>query len=260
LPASPAALAAEANVKQIYEKDKEALSTSYTPKIEAHIYCALMLEAVIAAVSSYDLHQHAKDEKNADIKEDYERSSGIHARYAFQTACIATEAGANTLLEATANMSKSLYSDMEKLKTLNKYEVYALVNGTPLDRGSKIYEMMKSVISRRNNFIHPKRVQVPVWDVVNMNVEIAKGAAVCEVPALDFLGPHNAIPMVAAILRFLSWVVCDMCGHTVQEGADRLSRRYRVNDDSLFIANEDLGYDIRSFGVTDRRDSERGTA
>lgn len=226
------------------------LSDSQPLKIEAHYYGAIMLEAITAAVSSFGLLEQAKTENNPHAKLECDRSSGIYARYAFQTACIAAEAGANALLESAANMGKSLYNDLENLKTLNKYEVYALVNGTPLDRGSNIYSAMKSVISHRNKFFHPKRVQVSLADHGRLNSDIAKSTVSCSVPALDLLGPHNAIPMVADILKFIAWVVCDTCKHTEQEGAGLLSRGIGVTTGDLISANRDMGYDIRSFGLS----------
>jgi len=213
-------------------------------EVETHYYCGIMLEAVTAAVAAHDWVAQAAAEGDTASGYECHQNSGILARYAFMTACIAAEAGANALLEAAPSVRSSLYRDLEKLQTLNKYEVYALVNGTPLDRGSEAYRRMKIVLQRRNAFFHPKRVRMPL----NAFERGHNGGGAGPL-ALDVLGPDAALPMVADILHFVAWVVCDTCGHAVRDGASKLSRGIQLTTVDLCRANEELGFDVRSFGI-----------
>src|SRR5262245_29195615 len=117
-----------------------------------------MIEAVHAVVSSHDWIEHAATDCSDDDVAEYDcrMNAGIMARYGFLTACIAVECGANALLESAPGVGKSLYEDLEKLGTLNKFELFALLRGNPLDRGCDIFGKMKEVWKLRNDFFHPK--------------------------------------------------------------------------------------------------------
>lgn len=216
--------------------------------VEANYYCGIMSEAVTAAVAAHDWIAQATAEGDTASGHECQQNSGILARYAFMTACIAAEAGANALLETAPNVRSSLYRDLERLQTLNKYELYALVNGTPLERGAEAYRRMKIVVKGRNDLFHPKRVRVLLTSFGRRQ----RGGVVPL--ALDVLGPDCALPMVADILQFVAWVVCDTCGHPVRQGASKLSRGIQVTTPDLYRASEELGFDIRSFGISGRED------
>jgi hypothetical protein len=95
--------------------------------VAAHYYCGMMLEAVDSVVHAHHSEREAKRRGDEDSLSEYEllRIAGPHARYGFLTACFAAEAGANALLESLPDISQSLVSDLEQLKTINKFEVSA---------------------------------------------------------------------------------------------------------------------------------------
>jgi len=76
----------------------------------------------------------------------------INSRFAFMMACLALESGANALIESSPNISSALYQDFEKLRTISKYELFALLRGKPLDRGDAIYNQVIKVVALRIKF------------------------------------------------------------------------------------------------------------
>jgi hypothetical protein len=222
--------------------------------VPVHAYNAIMMEAVHSAYSAHQWRSASSCESDrGDTLSAYEcgTNAGIAARYAFCTACIAAEAGANALLRSTPGISTSLYRDLEKLQTLNKYEVFALVHQLPLDRSNDIYGKMKTVVGLRNDFFHPKQAMVELADTESgIREETVSGRILPA--ALDFLDPRHAIPIVGDILRFISWVVFDTCKLSLKDGAEALSPRVSGSYTAVISqAHEELGYDIRSFGRTE---------
>lgn len=219
-------------------------------KMSASYYSSHMLESVEAVYLSYLWSQEQSRLEDEGTSEAYDAgvSSGIFARYAFFTACIAIESGANALLEQSPGVGKSLYRDLEKLTILNKFELFALLHKKPLDRGADIYGKMKEVVGLRNSFFHPKETWVELSDQEPRGI-IDRRAGGREYPtALDFLDCAHALELVGDMLRFAAWVPIDVCGISVQESARMISRGVVSTTATLRTMESDFGYDIRSFG------------
>ena len=107
-----------------------------------------MQEAVDSIMYSHRLEVEAKRMGDEDSLDHYElmSSAGIHGRYGFLTACFAAEAGANALLESLPQIGKSLVDDLEKLKTINKFDSFAFVQGKPQDRGNDFLNLILMTI------------------------------------------------------------------------------------------------------------------
>ncbi|WP_417547295.1 hypothetical protein [Marinobacter segnicrescens] len=72
------------------------------------------------------------------------------------SACLSIEALANCCLESMA-LSGKLGNDFDKLTPLGKIDLYLLSrNGTTLDRGEYPVQIAKKLISKRNDFVHPR--------------------------------------------------------------------------------------------------------
>src|SRR5262249_46461369 len=157
----------------------------------------------------------------------------------------AVECGANALLESAPGVGKSLYEDLEKLGTLNKFELFALLRGNPLDRGCDIFGKMKEVWKLRNDFFHPKAKELEfVPGQPDRFVERSIGNRNYPT-ALDALEYVHAVALVGDILRFVSWVLFDVCRFSVTDGGRRISRGITESTGLLVRARDQLGYDIR---------------
>jgi hypothetical protein len=222
--------------------------------VAAHYYCGMMLEAVDSIMHAHRLEVEAKRIQDEDSLAYYDlmSSAGIHGRYGFLTACFAAEAGANALLESLPQIGKSLAEDLEKLKTINKFEVFALVLGKPLDRGNDLYKRMLQTIRLRNDFFHPKETKVEF-----ASARETAGPQIIERPSgsrsyptsLDFFEPKHGIDLIRDILAFVAWAVFDTCGLSLEEGSRKLSRGIQSTTGVLMEAQDELKYDLRSFGV-----------
>lgn len=218
--------------------------------VAAHFYCGLMVEAVHAVVSSHDLNQQALrfDHEGSSAAYEYCAQAGMMARYGFLTGCIAVESAANAILEGTPGICKSLYADLEKLSTLNKFDVFALVQGKPLDRGCDTYAKMKDVWKLRNDFFHPKERLLHLSSEPPYSI-LERASGTRNYPnALDVLEPAHAIALIGDMLRFLAWVVFDTCGMSLQDGARLLSRGMVLVTAPLVMTAKTFSYDLRSLG------------
>jgi len=222
--------------------------------VQAHYYCGMMLEAVHAVVHADDLINSASNLENDVLeKGDLLQAAGIYGRYGFFTACFAAEAGANALLEQIPKVSSSLVEDLEQMKTLNKFEIFALANGKALNRGDNRYEKMRQAIKIRNRFVHPKKTSVEIGsgtDVLASSPTKGEGNGRTYPAALDFFKPLEAIALIRDILQFISWVVFDTCGYSLSKGARLLSRGVQSTTGELYLAHNRLNFDVRSFGIT----------
>jgi hypothetical protein len=73
----------------------------------------------------------------------------------------------------------------------------------------------------------------------------------CSYPtSLDFFEPKHAVDLVRDILAFISFVVFDTCRLSIGEGSRRLSRGIQSTTAVLTIAESELRYDLRSFGIS----------
>ncbi len=222
---------------------------SESPSYEGHVYSALMYDAILAALQANSWLSRVRAERDFATRGAYGATACTYARFAFFMACVAAESGANALLESAEGMSRSLYRDLEKLQTLNKYEVYCLANRTALDRSASTYGRMKSVLKLRNRFFHPKRVRVPSSPVGSSCGASRFVLDTSKEPVLDLLMPDQAIAMVADVLKFVAWVVFDLCHHSADDGRRLLSGEMHVLSDDLSQAQREFGFDLRSLGV-----------
>jgi hypothetical protein len=190
-------------------------------ELVADSYCAHMVEAVHAIVHASDIRQMWELHDNPGSAEWYDlaEESMMLAKYGFLLACIATEAGANSLLKNTCNLPTALYSDLEKLQTLNKFELFALVNGTPLDRGRNEYARMLQVVKLRNEFFHPKRAVITIENSPDERSAQPLPGGRAYPSALEAVESNSAKAIVADALSFVSWVIFDTCKLKAADGA-----------------------------------------
>jgi hypothetical protein len=222
--------------------------------VAAHYYSGMMLEAVDSIMHAHRLEVEAKRIQDDDSLANYDLMSnaGVYGRYGFLTACFAAEAGANALLESLPQISKSLVEDLEKLKTINKYEVFALVLSKPLDHGNELFMRMLQTIRLRNDFVHPKETKVEFASASKAEESqiIGRLSGGRSYPtSLDFFEPRHGIDLIRDILAFIAWVVFDTCGLSLEEGSRRLSRGIHCTTAILEESKYELRYDLRSFGI-----------
>jgi hypothetical protein len=208
-----------------------------------------MLEAVHSVMYSRQLDRLAQEEGITAVGNEHAEDAGINARYAFMMACIAAESGANALIEASPGVSHALYEDFEQLQVLSKYELFALIRGIPVDRGNDIYAKMAEAIKLRNKFFHPKKRFID-FDPDRELGFVERHVGNRSYPtAFEAFGPSHAASVVRDILRFVSWIVFDTCLIDTEDGAALLSRGSRTMAGTVRAAEDELGFDVRSFGM-----------
>jgi len=219
--------------------------------VQAHFFCGLMGEAIYALVRAQRLRQESlcmqRDGDNTQTPAALLSDAGLFARHAFLLACNALENSAYTILANSGNLSSSLAEDIDRLSTLNKFEVFALSHGKTIDRGDDRYAKLKQVIKCRNDFVHPKGLSVQIHsDPEKAEARLSGGR---EYPvAFDFIEVDQVASMIGDILRFVAWVVFDVCGFSPSEGAKLINGKIKWWIIDFHDAQNLWKYDLRSLG------------
>jgi hypothetical protein len=58
--------------------------------------------------------------------------------------------------------TNQLKEDAEKLTTMSKFEISAIINGGTFDRGDNRVACMKELNTLRNDYVHPKVRNIPI--------------------------------------------------------------------------------------------------
>lgn len=200
------------------------------------------------------------DERGADDAETamLQTDAGVQGRYTFLVGASAFEAGANALLRSL-NTSNSLYKDLEKLPTLLKYEMFCLAMGHELPRGNHLYKRVVDVVRARNTFVHPKP---KTWNETAIgNAQYNDKRSTTGYPStFSALEPQHARQTVADILAFISWVLFDICGLSIEQGCERIGLGSLVWVADVAFAAKEFDLDIRSFGENAMLTAEPGLA
>lgn len=238
---------AKSKKARIHATQKEQTHTEF--KVRAHFYCGLMGESISALVSAYRLRQEIeKMQRSGDNSQEISNlltNVGILVRYAFLVACNALENSAYAILVNSGKLSTALAEDIDKLKTLNKFEVFALIHGKAINRGDNRYERLRQVVKCRNDFVHPKGTSVGV----RHDVAFAREVSGRKYPlAFDFIELDQTAMMVGDILNFIAWAVFDLCEFSVQGGVQLINGDVGFWISDFHEAKEIWGYDLRSLG------------
>ena len=168
--------------------------------------------------------------------------AGMRCRYSFLLA-------ANALL-LSLETNRALYDDFEKLPTLLKFEVVCMALGKKLDRGNNLYSKIKEIVKCRNEFVHPKPRRANgrlAQDGKDFEIVVARTKS-CDYPTyFSLLEPKHTVNAVGDILKFLSWILFDICEYSVKEGAMLLGIGSLSKTGDITILANKYGFDTRTF-------------
>jgi len=221
------------------------------PYITIDTYHEFMLEAFSALRSGLSYLKEAQEYEEDDHHRHWMFvESGMQCRYAFLLAANALEAAANALLLGLGT-SSALYSDLEKLPTLLKFEIVCISLGKKLDRGNDLYAKIKEVVKCRNEFVHPKPRKATgrlTSDQKDVEIVVSKTKSREYPTYFSIFEPKHSQQAVGDILSFLAWVVFDICEFSIKDGTMRLGYgSYSSSGDITILAHE-YGFDTRTFG------------
>lgn len=176
-------------------------------------------------------------------------SAGMYCRYAFLLAANALEAAANALILGMET-SQASYSDLEKLPTLLKFEVFCLAKGKYLDRGNAMYARIKDVVRCRNEFVHPKPKKASFKlsdDGKEVEFQVPRTGTREHPTYYSIFEPSHACEAIGDILAFISWVVFDICAYEQKEGVLLIGCESYGSTGSITQVGSEYGFDLRSF-------------
>jgi len=206
-----------------------------------------MGEAIHAIVWAHRCKELQTRHKNNTVPYAPPENPELLAKYAFFLAANALENCAHAILQNSQRLSPALLEDIDKLSTLNKFEIFAAIHEKTIDRGDDRYAKVKEVVKCRNAFVHPKMLMVPMeW---NTDRAIPKLVGAREYPlAFDFVEVEHVTLMIGDILRFISWVVFDICKYRLSDASRLISDNSEWWVSDFVHAESEWKYDFRSFG------------
>ena len=165
------------------------------------------------------------------------------------------------LLEATANccidtleLSKDLYCDIEKMRTMSKLEFYqgTLNTAQHLDKGALITQKANDLIGLRNLYVHSKHYRSK-WEKIDdstRSVSLGESQYLTLPKSLWHCKHKHAKNSLRAAINFLSYFFRDLCNlneHQVREiifGSDDMQQpqkwiklHYDIKADVGFLVN-----------------------
>ncbi|MBK8890989.1 MAG: hypothetical protein IPN75_11720 [Dechloromonas sp.] len=202
---------------------------------------------------------------NEKIK--YEKSN---RRSAFARASIINSA---FLLEATANscissleLSKDFYTDVEKMRTLSKFEFYlkSLNVGRHIDKGSSLVQKASDLISQRNSYVHPKHF-VGKWEKIDeRSVKVNLGESqFLKLPKTLWKCQHShAENSLKASIGFVSYFFRDLCGFNEHKTRQIIFDDHDPQNPQKWIRlHEEVGVDVGFLvNVQEVKENERKLA
>ena len=183
------------------------------------------------------------------VANDLNCGAGMQCRYAFLLAANALEAAANAVLLGLETGQAS-YSDLERLPTLLKFEIFCLAKGKTLDRGDNLYACVKDAVKCRNAFVHPKPTKAPTElssDGSTVDIITSRTKTKGYPTYFSVFEPDHSRDAIGHILAFLSWVVFDICKYEQKAGCLLLGYESYGSTGSVSIVGEEHGFDLRTF-------------
>ena len=115
-----------------------------------------------------------------------------------------------------------------------------------IDRGDDRYAKIRQVIRCRNDFVHPKGLSVQILNSDKAEARLSGGR---EYPiAFDFIELNQVVLMIGDILRFVAWVVFDICEFSPSAGAKLINGEIKWWMSQFHDAQTLWKYDLRSLG------------
>ncbi len=219
-------------------------------QISIDTYHEYMVEAFEALHSGLGKLAQAKECEQNDLESIWlNTNANMQCRYAFLLGANALEAAANALLLGL-NRSQSSYSDLEKLPTLLKFEIFCLSHGVELDRGNVLYSRIKDVVRCRNEFVHPKPQKLfldSTDDKQDEECKISKTKTRQYPMYFSMFKPKHACAAIGDILAFVAWIVYDLCAYDLKEGALLIGFQSYSSTASISSVGEENDFDLRTF-------------
>ena len=140
-------------------------------------------------------------------------------------------------------------------QTLLKFELVCLAHGKKLDRSNALYARVLDVVKCRNEFVHPKprkaAFQLLTQDRFDdLEIIVSKTKVRGYPTAFALFEPAHARDAIGDILAFVSWVVFDVCGFTLEDGSMQLGFGSTSSTGDVVLLAHEYGFDVRSFGRT----------
>ena len=174
-------------------------------------------------------------------------------RYAFLMAANSLEAAANALLLSLNFSTTTQYTDIERLPTLLKFDLFCKFNHRDLNRGDIKYAHVKELISARNEFVHPKpkRIEYSISETNNIQYSIPYSKNKRYPLYLYNFEDVHVLNAFQDVFGFIGWICFYICNFSVQDGSLLLGLNSVGHNSDIYFIEEEYKYkfDKRSISI-----------
>lgn len=203
-------------------------------------------DAVFFLEESKAIFYEASDSNIVKLKKS-ERHSAF-ARASIINSALLLEAAANSCI-SSLKLSHDLYIDVEKMRTLSKFEFYLehLREGRSIDKGSGIVQKASDLITQRNSYVHPKHFRSK-WEKINEgSIKVGLGESqFLKLPKTLWRCTHShAESALKASFDFVSYFFRDLCGYSEHKTREIIFDNHDTQNPQKWIRlHEELGLDV----------------
>ncbi len=191
-----------------------------------------------------------QSEENDNPKVKYRKllMESAFTRMSILNSALLLESAANCCI-ATLDISKSLFTDIDKLRVIGKFEYYLehIRKEVRLDRGCLVTQEASELVSTRNTLVHPKPYKSKWVTVDEKTRQVNLGETqYLQLPNSFWMCryPH-AEHSLKASLKFLSHFFCDLCKYTEHDVRRIIFGEHDAQDPQKWIGVHDkYGFDV----------------
>lgn len=139
---------------------------------------------------------------------------GLFARASILNSALLLEAAANACID-TLNLTKSFFSDIDKLSVISKFEYFLQIHKPEkiLDRGVLQVQQAQELVGMRNLIVHPKPYTTE-WkktDERTYSADLGETQYLKLPKSFVALKHTEALAAVKAVMAFLNYFLKDLC-------------------------------------------------
>lgn len=196
-------------------------------------------------------HRQAKSQNDSYQMNRYARASVL-------AASLSIECAANCLI-SSLDLSKSLHSEVDRLASIAKIEIYMKLREVDgFDRGCSAVQRAADLLNVRNHHVHPKATKIPA-SVSNpqdggenmifpMNIE-SEGWKHLKIPKHSmFWSSNSSFAALSTVRAFYKYIFCDLLNATTNDLDIMLQSRLEIGNTSVHAIFDEMTTELQIAG------------
>lgn len=206
----------------------------------------LLEDAVFFMEEASDAQAQVSDSPTDRYRKQLRESA--FTRASVLNAALLLESAANCCI-GTLDISRELFSDIDKLRVINKFEYYLehVNKEVKLNRGESVTQEASELVSTRNAYVHPKPYKSKWVEVDERTYRVDLGETqYLKLPNSFWMCSYrHAQSAVGCALGFLSHFFCELCEYTEHEVRRIIFGQHESTEPQKWIrVHEKYGFNV----------------